>query len=211
MNTCQCGCGGLTALAKRTNACFGHKKGMPLRFIRGHENIGRTPWNRGQTTYGGADRKCCDCGQIKPLNEFKIDRKMYLGRSGQCKECHNEKAKSYWKSERGKAAKRQFTERRKAHWEQVSIAERDKSLKRRFGIGLPEYNLLKTEQRELCAICEQHAGIKTLHVDHDHISGQVRGLLCRNCNVAIGLFHEDVECLRRAIEYLEKPRKKLVA
>lgn len=46
-----------------------------------------------------------------------------------------------------------------------------------------------------------------LSVDHDHISGHVRGLLCRNCNSAIGLLRDDPELIRRAANYVERTRQ----
>jgi hypothetical protein len=62
------------------------------------------------------------------------------------------------------------------------------------------------EQMGLCAICG-HAPIGSFHIDHDHVTGRVRGLLCRNCNLALGLFGDDVPALTRAVTYLVDARK----
>lgn len=65
--------------------------------------------------------------------------------------------------------------------------------------------------RDVCDIChrpetQMRAGVvRKLNKDHDHITGEWRGLLCSRCNKAIGLFSDNVELLKRAIEYLEDP------
>ena len=65
-------------------------------------------------------------------------------------------------------------------------------------------------QNGLCAICSQPetvrngtGQIKMLSLDHCHATNTVRSLLCDNCNKGLGVFHDDVNVLRRAIEYLE--------
>ena len=72
-------------------------------------------------------------------------------------------------------------------------------LMRRYGIDEVQLNRLLEAQRGLCAICEEQPA---QHVDHCHDSGKVRGLLCFNCNGALGRFEDDPEILKRAIEYL---------
>jgi hypothetical protein len=61
-------------------------------------------------------------------------------------------------------------------------------------------------QQGCCAICgisQDDLGY-TLEIDYDHNTGKVRGLLCRKCNLGIGMFGEDVENINKAIKYLEK-------
>lgn len=72
---------------------------------------------------------------------------------------------------------------------------------KRYGLTLGEYDGLLIAQRGKCAIC---AAEVPLCIDHCHESGQVRGLLCRECNLAIGLFADDAARLRAAAEYLEQ-------
>lgn len=74
--------------------------------------------------------------------------------------------------------------------------------------GLEEYNNLVKKQNNLCAICfnPNVNGKKTttnLYVDHDHLNGNVRGLLCSNCNRMLGLIKEDLNVLNNAIDYLK--------
>lgn len=70
-----------------------------------------------------------------------------------------------------------------------------------YGLSREEWLLMLASQDGRCAIC-QRATTATLHVDHDHTTGRIRGLLCRNCNVALGLFRDDAEALTRAAAYL---------
>ena len=62
-------------------------------------------------------------------------------------------------------------------------------------------------QRDVCAICGRSNSNKNkgmLHVDHCHKTGKIRGLLCHNCNVSIGLLADDPAIFRRAIKYIMK-------
>ena len=78
-------------------------------------------------------------------------------------------------------------------------------LKKRFGITLEQYNLMAEEQEFRCWICRQECGTgHRLSVDHDHLTGQVRGLLCKKCNSGIGFFSDHPALLERALEYLQR-------
>lgn len=78
---------------------------------------------------------------------------------------------------------------------------------KQLGITSNDYFDMLKSQNYKCAICDSEIGDKAgnrLYVDHNHKTGKVRGLLCMNCNFAIGQFQDDVNLLKRAIEYLEK-------
>ena len=83
---------------------------------------------------------------------------------------------------------------------------RGSKLKCTHGITLEEYGQMFLLQNGRCLICG--VGInslsKPLCVDHDHITGEIRGLLCGNCNVGLGLFKESISSLKNAINYLNK-------
>lgn len=87
---------------------------------------------------------------------------------------------------------------------------RNRILKRNYGITLEHYNIMLLNQKNLCMICEKpetvissYGKLKNLAVDHNHINGKVRGLLCSRCNCLIGYSLEDVTILKRTINYLE--------
>lgn len=82
---------------------------------------------------------------------------------------------------------------------------RDRRLQRKFGITLAQYNQMLADQKNTCAICKgPPSGKGAFHVDHDHISGKVRGLLCLSCNTAIGLLRERTDLAYSLVAYLER-------
>lgn len=80
---------------------------------------------------------------------------------------------------------------------------------RKFGITLNDVVAIIQQQNNKCAICNINIelGSKT-HLDHDHLTGKIRGVLCQKCNHAIGLFKDSTKVLKSAILYLEKHAKK---
>ena len=73
-----------------------------------------------------------------------------------------------------------------------------------FGLTFQEYEDLLEAQNGLCAICKEKClSGRRLAVDHDHVTGKVRGLLCLNCNTLLGKAHDDIDLLKRAVEYLQ--------
>lgn len=77
----------------------------------------------------------------------------------------------------------------------------DRALRYKYGINLIKYNEMLTEQNGVCKICLNKSNVR-LSVDHCHITGMVRGLLCRTCNLGIGHLNENINNLYRAIDYL---------
>ena len=80
-------------------------------------------------------------------------------------------------------------------------------MKRNYGISIADYNVMLKEQNGLCDICgasEPNHHKKRLNIDHCHSTGKIRGLLCDACNRAIGLLKDDVEVLKKAIQYLAR-------
>lgn len=100
---------------------------------------------------------------------------------------------------------------RKKVWVDLTKPEvvRQNLLKRVYGMSLEEYKELFDSQNGVCAICGEKAkGGKTstreLHIDHDHVTGRNRGLLCHKCNPGLGQFNDSIEMLEKAIAYLKK-------
>jgi hypothetical protein len=86
---------------------------------------------------------------------------------------------------------------------------RNRHLKTKFKITIDEYDIMEKAQDGKCACCgENRNGLvrgkqRRLMVDHDHNSGQIRKLLCHQCNVGLGLAKHDVNLLKIWIKYLE--------
>lgn len=75
---------------------------------------------------------------------------------------------------------------------------------RNFNITLDDYNKIFVDQEGCCAICKSHQSEfkLSLSVDHCHETGKIRGLLCGNCNMALGLLKDNILNLEEAIKYL---------
>lgn len=135
-------------------------------------------------------KMCRKCGRKLPLSEFYLAkaRKKYAYRNA-CKQCEKERAAA-WRRDNRKL------------WLQCM---RRHSLKRDFGITPEQYEQMLTDQDGGCAICGgQNIANKRLAVDHNHVTGEVRGLLCHHCNAAIGHVEENVSRLLRMIAYIKE-------
>lgn len=77
----------------------------------------------------------------------------------------------------------------------------------KYGISIEEYDAMAFGQNNLCAICKTSgtgASGRRLNVDHDHVTGRIRGLLCHGCNVSLGYFKDSSTLLQAAIDYLNQ-------
>ncbi len=82
------------------------------------------------------------------------------------------------------------------------------NLRHNYSITVDQYEDILYEQDSKCALCGGGPNGKgRLHVDHDHETKVIRGLLCHSCNTGIGLLNDDVELLQKAIIYLTKHKK----
>lgn len=75
-----------------------------------------------------------------------------------------------------------------------------------YGITLAEYHAILERQKHSCAICDhpfEESKSKGRHVDHDHETGKVRGILCRGCNYALGFLQDRIDLVKKAAAYLE--------
>jgi hypothetical protein len=93
--------------------------------------------------------------------------------------------------------------------EKWEIQKRNRRFKSLYGITLSQYNVMLENQKGLCALCgNPPTGIHSsgrahvLHVDHNHITNKVRGLLCTQCNRGLGYFKDSSELLIKASNYL---------
>jgi len=128
-----------------------------------------------------ADHKWCpDCDTAKPLEEFCRNRSTKSGYAAYCKSCHNERSRE------GR--------------ERLYGGGREYHLRARYGIGQVHVDAMLAAQGGLCAVCSKP---DPEHVDHDHASGEVRGMLCFNCNQALGNVRDNIAVLSELIGYLD--------
>lgn len=73
---------------------------------------------------------------------------------------------------------------------------------RQYGLSQEAYDAKLQNQKGLCAVCGK--SMKVPHIDHNHSTGLNRDLLCKWCNTGLGMFFENIDSLRRAIEYLQR-------
>lgn len=102
-------------------------------------------------------------------------------------------------------------------WYKNSPKSRDRLYQKQYGIGIADYDAMLADQGGVCAICRRaetsivrrgvNEDTRRLAVDHDHTTGEVRGLLCADCNRAIGLFCDDAATAFRAGAYLAQSGK----
>ena len=89
-----------------------------------------------------------------------------------------------------------------AHQKEYRKAHREEILMKKYRLTIENYDKMLVAQNGVCAICGHPPNWRCLSVDHNHITGNVRGLLCSNCNMMLGLVDDSIEILRSAIEYL---------
>lgn len=120
------------------------------------------------------EKKCSTCRDILSLSHFSRDRARLDGYRSQCKKC------SY--------ASKQVTD-----------------LKKKYGITPAQYEELFESQEGNCAVCGRHQleFKRRFDVDHNHDTGEVRGLLCHDCNRALGFLKDDPALAESAMNYLK--------
>lgn len=87
------------------------------------------------------------------------------------------------------------------------MAARDRHYRNKYEVSLAQMQIVAENQNHACAICGSPGSFEgsrneTFHLDHDHVTGKIRGLLCRSCNLGLGFFKDSAINLSRAIEYL---------
>ena len=129
-------------------------------------------------------KTCTKCGEEKPTDDFYHQRRS-------CKVC----MRAYLK----------------AHAASRPHYHRNRNLLRRYGIGIDEYQTLLANQNFACSICTveisdtlEYKRKLPVVVDHNHETGEVRGILCSMCNLVLGHARESTEILYRAIVYLSE-------
>jgi hypothetical protein len=156
---------------------------------------------------------CRECGRERPHSDFYRDGSRQDGLRSSCKDCERARNHAWYAAnrERSIAAAQAWRRANPELYEATQArhrlrrrsAQRADHLKRTFGLTLDEYDAMVARQEARCAICRRlPRDGRFLHVDHDHETGEVRGLLCVRCNNALGLLRDDAGILERAAAYL---------
>lgn len=102
--------------------------------------------------------------------------------------------------------KKKHREENKEHYNELArerqkknpLARKISDWKRKYNLSFEQFEQMRIKQNNQCKTCKREF-IKTPHIDHNHITGQVRGLLCGPCNRALGLIKESLETLKNMI------------
>lgn len=129
---------------------------------------------------GLTEKMCPRCTQTLPLDLFAINRSSSRGISAYCLDCHNLVVRENVEKNHG--------------------STRNFHLKRRYGVTAEQVAEMAAEFGGMCAICEERPAA---HVDHDHATGEIRGILCFTCNAGLGNFRDRPDLLDKAVHYLE--------
>lgn len=129
-------------------------------------------------------KTCVTCGEEKPTDDFYFQRRA-------CKPCVREDQRRFRDSQ--------------------PDYNHARNLQRRYGLSVDEYQTLLANQNFACPICEveisntiEYKGKRPVAVDHNHDTGDVRGILCSMCNLMLGHARENTSILYRAIVYLSE-------
>ena len=132
------------------------------------------------------NKRCSSCKELKYFKDFSKNKSRPDGHHVQCKECRSK----YKPSEESLKKNRE----RLRKWNRFKAT----------GFTQEDFDKKLIEQNGKCAICgTSDSGATDWHADHDHKTGQKRGLLCQKCNTGLGLLKDDIDVLCSAIEYLK--------
>lgn len=154
-------------------------------------------------------KMCNKCGP-KTRSSFSKCRRNKDGLQYTCKDCQKGVQNKYHKEYYAQNGDRIKTRQKKFRdGNRKTIREREKAyrLKAVWGLSTEEYESLLIKQGGVCAICKRPPTDKRLHVDHDHKTEEIRGLLCGSCNRALGLYQDSREVLMNAVEYLNRKQQ----
>lgn len=127
-------------------------------------------------------RLCHSCGRFKPTDKFYVDRSRPDDLALNCADCARAKQEAIRTAPGGK--------------DRIAAQHRQRT----YGLSEKAYQKILKRQGGGCATCGSKT--KKLHVDHDHATGKVRGLLCGPCNRAIGLIYDSPKIARKIVKYL---------
>jgi hypothetical protein len=153
---------------------------------------------------------CCVCREWKPLNEYPASR--VKDGNGRCRSCSRRVAPGgkAWRATASPAEIERIRARSNTYYMKDRAnrlaGAKARALAVNYGMTPADYTAVLAAQGGRCACCGSRApgGHGRFHVDHDHQTGVVRGLLCSKCNLGIGSLGDTIEGLRSAVAYLER-------
>lgn len=154
-------------------------------------------------------KTCNKCGQPKSLDSFSSNKGGALGKRSSCKQCESTYSHSHYISHRNEVLYRSaenYKQNRDKKLQQTFM----RHIRTKYNLNSEDYFAILSQQGCICAVCGRtetttyRGKTRRLSVDHNHATGEVRGLLCDRCNRGLGIFGDDIKCLKKAITYLER-------
>lgn len=140
-------------------------------------------------------KHCNGCNLDKPITDFHLNRQSPDGHESKCKSCKS--AYNRWLAKNPAEVRKFNNGKLKKKTIRTDVCKK-------YGITSDDYDEMLIEQNGVCGICGQPPTTRRLCIDHDHETGIVRGLLCNECNVALGASKDSISVLQRMINYLTK-------
>lgn len=177
-----------------------------------------------------SSKVCSGCKLDKPLGEFYRHQNSKYGRASKCKQCVCIRVSEYRtrndiqikenKKKYAQENKEWLREKQRDYWrdperrDRLKEQHRSYKLAKRYGLSMEQYFSLLDRCNGACEICgatlsrDGANGTRRMAIDHDHNTGQVRGILCRACNTSVGVLGDDISGLKRALAYLTRSKQR---
>lgn len=146
-----------------------------------------------------ATKKCIYCLQEKSVSEFSKSITVD-GRTNSCKECVTRNWKSWYSKEPEEKRRANNDANARRYALKIGDSSISAATARRYGASPEEITELLQSSKGMCQICKVSTAT---HIDHDHNTGAVRGILCNTCNTGLGMFRDSCENLNEAVRYLK--------
>jgi len=141
-------------------------------------------------------KRCSRCGQEKEASAFYPSKTLPYGLRSACKDCERGAERNLLKD---RANNKKWFRENKAK-------RRDQTRQKKYGVSAKEIEFTFGSQGRQCAICgadEPGGRFNQWNVDHNHLTGRFRGVVCYRCNQLLGYARDSIEILKKAIAYLQ--------
>ena len=137
-------------------------------------------------------KKCSKCKKLKGLNEFYRNKANKDGHTSWCKVCYVKRNDEMYKN--NSVYKEKTLKQKREHAKKCYDKEKERlrRLKKEYGLTITDFIKMLVSQRSVCKICgkpetakDKNGCIRWLAVDHCHVTGKIRGLLCASCNIRL--------------------------
>lgn len=152
-------------------------------------------------------KRCWRCRKKLPATVAFFHKKAAAkdGLQAVCRSCHNNYCRKKMAEIYADPARRAQYLQAQRRWRDANTDRvaryKKKQQAQKHGLSAAELSAMERTAGDVCSICGKR---RKLHVDHCHRTGDIRGLLCRNCNIGLGHFYDSRQLLRQAISYLRE-------